>query len=146
MKQIQDDIISECADFKDWFDTYSYLMSQGKKLEIMDESLKTEENAIPGCQSTVWIHTQEKNGRLSFTADSDSMLVKGIIALLLRVVNHQSAEDIIDEEFYFIRELGLETQLSPRRSHGLTSVISSIKTAAQSTKQDMNTDKKKDRF
>ncbi len=138
INQIQDEIIAECAQFKDWFETYAYLINQGKQLIGLDESMKTDDNTISGCQSMIWIKTERKQNRLFFKADSDSKLVKGMIALLLRVVNNKSPEAIDTSDLYFIKEIGLDSHLSPKRSSGLNSVINYIKTTAQSELKDQN--------
>ena len=127
---IQDEIIKEFEGLE-WFDKYELLISSAKKLEPLDDEFRTEENSISGCQSKVWIRTYRENGKLVFNLDSDAMITKGIISLLMRVVNNRSPEAILNTELYFIEEIGLKSNLSPSRSNGLESIISRIREAAE---------------
>jgi len=129
-KKTQDKIIEECSQYKDWFDKYDYLIKQGKTLQPMDETLKTQENTISGCQSQVWLIAEMNDKNIHFLADSDSILIKGIISLLLRVLNNNSPETILLTELYFINKIGLNTHLSPSRANGLMSIIKQMKTFA----------------
>lgn len=122
---IQDEIIAE-FDGLDWFDKYELLISSAKGLGSMDEVYKTEENSISGCQSKVWLWSSTKNGRMIFELDSDAMITKGIISLLLRVVNDRYPREILDTDLYFIEDIGLKSNLSPARANGLASIISRI--------------------
>ena len=113
INEIQDQIIEEFSDFDDWMDKYQLLIDMGNDLEVLDEKYKTEQNLIDGCQSRVWVQCDHVDGRLLFQADSDALIVKGIIALLIRVINNQTAQDILDADLYFIDRIGLREHLSP---------------------------------
>ncbi|MBP2030692.1 cysteine desulfuration protein SufE [Methanohalophilus levihalophilus] len=127
---IQDEIIKE-FDGLEWFDKYGLLISFGKVLEPMDAEFKTEENAISGCQSKVWINSLVNDGKLVFSLDSDAMITKGIISLLMKVINNRSPQEILDLDLYFIDDIGLKSNLSPARSNGLASIISRIREIAK---------------
>lgn len=127
IKEIQDDIIDEFSMFEDWEERYQYVIDLGKTLPLIDEQYKTEENIIKGCQSKVWLHGEQKDGKVVFTADSDAILTKGIIAILIRVFSNQSPKDILDADTAFIDEIGLKEHLSPTRANGLVSMIKQIK-------------------
>jgi cysteine desulfuration protein SufE len=128
---IQDSIIQEFSPLHDWFEKYEYLITLGKNLKPIDEKLKTEEHTINGCQSLVWLTAEKKDNKIYYTADSDSLILKGMIALLLRVVNKQHPQDIINADFYFLEETGLKSHLSPSRVNGITAIIHQIKTNAK---------------
>jgi len=127
INELQDEIIAEFADFDDWMDRYQMLIDMGNDLEALPDEQKTEENLIDGCQSRVWLSCDERDGLLFFTADSDALIVKGIIALLIRVLSGQKASDILDADLYFIDEIGLKEHLSPTRSNGLLAMIKQIR-------------------
>lgn len=127
IKEIQEEIIDEFSVFEDWMERYEYLIDLGKSLPQIDESFKLEENLIKGCQSKVWLHAELSNGLVLYTADSDAILTKGIIALLLRVFSNQSPSNILETEPSFIDEIGLKEHLSPTRANGLVSMIKQIK-------------------
>ncbi len=127
INEIQDSIIEEFVIFDDWMDRYAYLIELGNELEVMDESRKTDQVLIEGCQSKVWIDAEEKDGKLYFYAESDAVIVKGIVALLLRVYSGQSVKDIVNSDLYFIKEVGLSSHLSPTRSNGLLSMVKQMK-------------------
>ncbi|MCP4195515.1 MAG: SufE family protein [Proteobacteria bacterium] len=127
MNKIQDTIIEEMSSLTEWFDKYEQLIKLGRRLEPMDDSDKCEENQIKGCQSQVWMTAGIVDGRLHLTADSDSLITKGIISLLLRVLNGQMPRMVLSEELYFVREIGLSTNLSPSRANGLALIIQQIK-------------------
>lgn len=127
---IQDEIIEQFAGLE-WFDRYTLLISFGKELGPMDDAFKTEVNAISGCQSRVWISSHVEDGRLVFDLDSDAMIIRGILALLLRVVNNRPPEEVLDTELYFIEEIGLKSNLSPARSNGLEAIIGRIREVAE---------------
>ncbi|MDO5075222.1 MAG: SufE family protein [Bacteroidales bacterium] len=128
LNEIQDEIISEFTEIDDWMDRYQLLIDLGEECPSLPDEEKTESNLIDGCQSRVWIVCDEQaDGTLSFRAESDALIVKGIVSLLLRVVNGHKAEDIRDADFYFIREIGLTEHLSPTRSNGLLAMIKRIK-------------------
>jgi cysteine desulfuration protein SufE len=127
---VQDEIIAQFYGLE-WLDKYSLLISFAKELEPMDKEFKTEENSISGCQSKVWIRTYRENGRLIINLDSEAMITKGIIALLLRVVNNRPPQEILDLDLYFIDEIGLKSNLSPARADGLASIIRRIREVAE---------------
>ncbi|AQT70153.1 Cysteine desulfuration protein SufE [Anaerohalosphaera lusitana] len=131
INEIQDKIIAEMSQLDDWFDVYEYLIELGKSHPAMDESLKTQENALPGCQSKVWLITDKHNSTLHFSADSDSAIVKGLLALLLKVLNDQSPSEIASADLYFTEKIGLTSNLSPSRANGLATIISQIKEHAR---------------
>ena len=122
----QDKIIEELLPLNDWFEKYEYLISLGKALKPLDEEFKTEDNLIKGCQSKVWLRAEKKDNKIYLAADSDTLITKGIIALLLRVLNNQSPEDIINCNLYFLEKIGLSTNLSPARVNGVVSIIKQI--------------------
>ena len=127
IKEIQEEIIDEFAMFDDWMERYEYLIELGKSLPIIDAQYKVDENLIKGCQSKVWLHSELKDNTLHFTADSDAILTKGIVALLLRVFTNQSPQNIMTAETEFIDEIGLKEHLSPTRANGLVSMLKQIK-------------------
>ena len=127
IKAIQEEIIDEFSMFEDWEERYQYIIDLGKTLPLIDENFKTEENLIKGCQSKVWLHAAQQNENIVFTADSDAILTKGIIAILIRVFSNQSAAKILDSDTHFIDEIGLKEHLSPTRANGLVSMIKQIK-------------------
>ena len=136
IKAIQEEIIDEFSMFDDWMERYEYIIDLGKSLPIIDEKFKLDENLIKGCQSKVWLYSELENDTIKFTADSDAILTKGIVALLLRVFSGQKPADIIEAETKFIDEIGLKEHLSPTRANGLVSMIKQIKmyAIAQQTK------------
>jgi cysteine desulfuration protein SufE len=128
MKEKQEEIIEEFAFFEDWMDKYAHIIDLGKDLELIEERDKREENLIKGCQSRVWLVAEtDDEGRMRFKADSDALITKGIIALLIRVVNGEDPETVAKEELYFVNEIGLKEHLSPTRSNGLVSMIKQMK-------------------
>lgn len=128
LNETQDQIIEEFNEIDDWMDRYQLLIDLGEDCTPLPQEEKTATNLIDGCQSRVWIVCDEKeDGTLRFRAESDALIVKGIVSLLLRVVNGQTAQDIIDADFYFIRDIGLIEHLSPTRSNGLLAMIKRIK-------------------
>lgn len=127
IKEIQDEIVNEFSLFDDWMDRYEYIIELGKGLPILEEQYKTEDNIIKGCQSKVWVHGEQKGDKIVFTADSDAILTKGIIAILIRAFSNQKASDILDANTDFIDEIGLKEHLSPTRANGLVSMIKQIK-------------------
>lgn len=124
--KIQDQIIEEFSGLEDGFEKYKHIVSLGKSLEPLPGKYKTEENSISGCQSKVWIKAELRDGKIYFMADSDALITKGIISLLLRVVNNQSPEDICNSDLYFIDRIGLTSDLSPARGNGLYAVMKRI--------------------
>lgn len=127
IKAIQEEIVDEFSMFDDWMQRYEYIIELGKNLPLIDEALKVEENTIKGCQSKVWLAADEENGVVNFTADSDAILTKGIIAILIRVFSGQRPADILTADTDFIDEIGLKEHLSPTRANGLVSMIKQIK-------------------
>ena len=125
--EIEQQIIDEFANFDEWLDKYSYLIELGKECPAIDERDKTENNLIKGCQSRVWLSCRHEDGKLFFAADSDAVITKGIITLLIRTFNGQTPQDIIDADLSFIDVIGLKEHLSPTRSNGLTSMLKQIK-------------------
>lgn len=123
----QDEVIEEFEMFEDWMDKYEYLISLGKELPIIDNSKKTEENIIKGCQSRVWLAADLEGNKIQFTADSDAIITKGIISLMIRVLTNSSPKDIMDSNLYFIDQVGLKEHLSPTRSNGLVSMVKQMK-------------------
>lgn len=128
--EAQKEVISEFIDFDDWMDRYQMLIDLGNELGVLDEKYKTEQNIIDGCQSRVWLQCDYMDGKLVFTADSDALIVKGIIALLIRVISGHTPQEILDSEFYFIDKIGLREHLSPTRSNGLLAMVKQIKAYA----------------
>jgi len=127
IQEIQTEIIEEFEFLEDWMERYEHIISLGKSLPLIDEKYKTEENIIKGCQSKVWLFAEKKEGKIIFTADSDAILTKGVVALLLRVFSNQTSEAILDTEIDFIDKIGLKENLSPTRANGLVSMIKQIK-------------------
>ncbi|EAR13372.1 hypothetical protein PI23P_02722 [Polaribacter irgensii 23-P] len=127
IKEIQEEIIEEFSMFDDWMDRYEYIIDLGKALPIIDSQYKLEENLIKGCQSKVWLYSELDSDKVKFTADSDAILTKGIVALLLRVFSEQKPADILTAETTFIDKIGLKEHLSPTRANGLVSMVKQIK-------------------
>lgn len=127
IKEIQEEIIDEFSMFDDWTERYEYIIELGKSLPLIDERYKKEENLIKGCQSQVWLHAEKKEDKVVFTADSDAILTKGIIAVLVRVFSNQTAEEIMNADMSFVDEIGLKEHLSPTRANGLVSMMKQIK-------------------
>ncbi len=127
IEAIQEDLIQEFALFEDWTQRYEYMIDLGKSLPLLDPEFKIEENLIKGCQSKVWLHAALQGNKLVFTADSDAIITKGIIAVLVRVFSNQRPQDIIDANIDFIDSLGFRQHLSPTRANGLLSMMKQIK-------------------
>jgi cysteine desulfuration protein SufE len=127
IKEIQNEIVDEFSLFDDWMQRYEYIIELGKSLPLIDAQYKTEDNIIKGCQSKVWVHAEQNQDKIVFTADSDAILTKGIIAILIRTFSNQKAQDILDANTDFIDEIGLKEHLSPTRANGLVSMIKQIK-------------------
>ena len=127
INDIQDEIIEEFRGFDDWMDKYQLLIDLGNEQETLDEKYKTEQNLIDGCQSRVWLQADLVDGKIHFSAESDSLIVKGIVALLIRVLIDQTPQDILDADLYFIEQIGLKEHLSPTRSNGLLAMVKQIK-------------------
>jgi cysteine desulfuration protein SufE len=128
---IQNRIIDEMNAAKDWLDKYEYLVEQGRRLDPLGEELKLDANAISGCQSKVWLHAVFSDGKLHFRADSNTLITKGMIALLLRVLNHRKPRHILGADLYFIQKTGLASHLSPSRANGLMAIVKQMKRYAR---------------
>ena len=127
IKNIQQSIIEEFDMFEDWMEKYEYIIDLGKSLPIIDNKFKTEDYLIKGCQSRVWLHAQQKDDKVVYTADSDAIMTKGIVALLIRAFSEQQAQEILEADTDFIKQIGLKDQLSPTRANGLVSMIKQMK-------------------
>lgn len=135
INQLQDEIIEEFAIYDDWMDKYSLLIEMGNALPQMSEADKTPEHIIEGCQSRVWLKADIQNGRMRLSGDSDAVIVRGIVALLLKVLDGQTPQSILENELYFIKEIGLQEHLSPTRSNGLVSMLRQIRLFALALSQ-----------
>lgn len=127
MKEKEEELINEFEMFDDWMDKYNYIIEIGKELPILDSQFKTEEFLISGCQSQVWLHPEYKDGKLFFSADSDAIITKGIVNLLIKVLSGHTPQEILDNDLSYIDKIGLKNHLSPTRSNGLSSMIKQIK-------------------
>lgn len=127
INEIQDEIIQEFADFDDWMDRYQLLIDLGSSQPKLDDKYKTEQNLIDGCQSRVWLQADIRDGLLHFQAESDALIVKGIVALLVRVLSDHTPQEILGADLYFIESIGLREHLSPTRSNGLLSMLRQMK-------------------
>ena len=127
INEIQDEIIEEFQDFDDWMDRYQLLIDMGSDQPELLVQYKTEQNLIDGCQSRVWLQADLVDGKVQFQAESDALIVKGIVALLVRVFNNQTPQDILDADLYFIEQIGLREHLSPTRSNGLLAMLKQMK-------------------
>ena len=138
INEAQDEVIDEFSDFDDWMDRYQLLIDLGNELDALDDKYKTQDNLIDGCQSRVWVQCDLIDGRMVLTADSDALIVKGIIALLIKVLSGHTPKEILDTDLYFIDRIGLRDHLSPTRSNGLLAMIKQIKAyaVAYSIKED----------
>lgn len=138
IQEIQDEIVDEFAMFDDWMQRYEYMIDLGKSLPLIDENLKIDENLIKGCQSKVWVHGELVDNKLVFTADSDAIITKGIIAILIRAFSNQHPSAIIEANTDFIDEIGLKEHLSPTRANGLVSMIKRLKLYAVAFQTQLN--------
>ncbi len=127
IKEIQEEIVDEFLMFDDWMERYEYIIELGKSIPLIDKEYKTDDYVIKGCQSKVWLFAKQKNNKIIYTADSDAILTKGIIALLLRVFSNHTPQEILDADTSFIDEIGLKEHLSPTRANGLVSMIKQLK-------------------
>ncbi len=130
INEIQDEIIDEFSGFDDWMDKYQLLIDLGNEQAPLDEKYKTEQNLIDGCQSRVWLQADEVDGKIHFTAESDALIVKGIVALLIRVLSDHTPQEILDADLYFIEQIGLKEHLSPTRSNGLLAMVKQMRVYA----------------
>lgn len=138
IEAIQDEIIDEFSMFDDWEERYQYMIDLGKDLPLIDEAYKTDTNIIKGCQSKVWVHAELKEDKIAFTADSDAIITKGIIAILIRVFSNQHPQAIIDADTSFIDKIGLKEHLSPTRANGLVSMVKQLKMYAIAYQTQLN--------
>lgn len=138
INQIQDQIVDEFSIFNDWMDRYQQLIDIGNELKPIEEKKKIDQHLIKGCQSKVWVDAELIDGKIYFAADSDAIITKGIVALLIRVLNGQSPKEIIDVDLYFIDRIGLKENLSPTRSNGLLAMIKQMKLYALAYQAKMN--------
>jgi cysteine desulfuration protein SufE len=127
LNETQKDIVEEFSVFEDWLDRYNYLIELGNDLPAIDPQYRTNEYLINGCQSKVWLHADLVDGKIDFKADSDAIIVKGIVALLVKVLNGRTPAEILENELYFIEEIGLKQNLSPTRSNGLLAMVKKMK-------------------
>lgn len=127
INEAQDEVIEEFSDFTDWMDKYQLLIDLGNEQKPLDDKYKTESNLIDGCQSRVWLQADYEDGKIYFTAESDALIVKGIIALLIRVLSGHTPQEILDADPYFIERIGLKDHLSPTRSNGLLAMVKQIR-------------------
>jgi len=127
IREVQEEIVAEFGLYDDWMDKYNYLIELSKDLPLIDIKLKVKENLINGCQSKVWLNAEYNHGHIQFTADSDAIITKGIIALLVRILSGRTPKEIMDADLFFVDQIGLRQNLSPTRSNGLLSMIKQIK-------------------
>jgi cysteine desulfuration protein SufE len=130
IQEIQEELIEEFGLFDDWADKYEYLIDLGKKLPNLSETFKTEENVIKGCQSRVWLHAEKQGDQIVFEADSEAVIVKGMISMLIRVLSNHTAEEIMKADLYFIDQIGMSQHLAQTRSNGLLSMVKQMKNYA----------------
>ncbi len=130
INEAQNEVVEEFEDFTDWMDKYQMLIDLGNELDVLNQKYKNDSNLIDGCQSRVWLQCDLVDGKLQFTADSDALIVKGIIALLIQVLSGHTPNEILDADLYFIDKIGLKDHLSPTRSNGLLAMIKQIKAYA----------------
>ena len=127
IKEKQEDIVEEFSMFDEWMDKYEYIIELGKELPLIDEKYKTDDNLIKGCQSKVWLHAELVDGKIIFTADSDAIITKGIVGLVIQVFSRHTPKEIIDADLFFIDQIGLQEHLSPTRSNGLLAMLKQIR-------------------
>ncbi len=127
INEIQDELIEDFAFFTDWMEKYEYIIQLGKEVPLIDEQYKTDEYMIKGCQSKVWLFPEIKDGKVYFTADSDAIITKGLVSLMVKVLSGHSAKEIVDADLYFVDKIGLKEHLSPTRANGLLSMIKQMK-------------------
>lgn len=137
IKELQDEIVEEFSMLTDWMDRYSLLIEMGNELDNFDETYRTEQNLIEGCQSKVWLHAWEKEGNIHFMGDSDAIIVKGIVSLLIRVLNNRTPDEILQSDLFFIDKIGLKEHLSPTRSNGLVAMVKQMRMYALAYKTKM---------
>ena len=130
IEEKQQEIVSEFNLFDDWMEKYEYIIDLGKDLPLINENLKTEDRLIEGCQSRVWLNSEIVNGKMNFTADSDAIITKGIIGLLIRVMNSEDPKTVVETDLHFIKDIGLQEHLSPTRANGLAGMVKRMKIEA----------------
>ncbi|WP_178797213.1 SufE family protein [Bacteroidaceae bacterium] len=138
INELQDEVIEEFSDFDDWMDKYQLLIDLGNEQEALDPQYKTEQNLIDGCQSRVWLEADMVDGKVVFQAESDALIVKGIIALLIKVVSGHTPDEILNSDLYFIEKIGLKEHLSPTRSNGLLAMVKQMRMYALAFKAKLN--------
>jgi cysteine desulfuration protein SufE len=138
INETQDEIIEEFGFFTDWMEKYEHIISFSKELSHMDEGLKSEDNLVKGCQSRVWLHAEMDHGKLTFIADSDAIITRGLVALMVKVLSGHSPKEIANADLYFVDRIGLKEHLSPNRSNGLVSMIKKMKLYAIAHAAKMN--------
>jgi len=138
IEQVQNEIIDEFSMFDDWEERYQYMIDLGKTLPLIEDQFKTDDHIIKGCQSKVWVHAEMEDSKVKFTADSDAIITKGIIAILIRVFSNQNPKAIIDADTDFIDQIGLKEHLSPTRANGLVSMIKQLKMYAIAYQTQLN--------
>ena len=138
IQQKAQSIVDEFSMFDDWMDKYSYLIELGKELPLIDEKYKNETHLISGCQSRVWLHAEDAKGIIRFTADSDAVITKGIISLLIKVLSGSTPNEIVNADFNFLDEIGLKSHLSPTRANGLVSMVKQMQLYARAFKIKLN--------
>ena len=131
LNQIEEEIVNEFEMFNDWSDKYEYIIELGKKLPLINSKFKTDENKVQGCQSQVWLHYDINNGKIIFTADSDAIITKGLIGLLIRVLSGQEPQDILNAKLDFLEKIGMKEHLSMTRANGLVAMVNYMKRIAQ---------------
>lgn len=130
IEEKQQEIVSEFSLFDDWMEKYEYIIDLGKDLPLIDENLKTEDRLIEGCQSRVWLNSEIIDGKMNYTADSDAIITKGIIGLLIRVMNSEKPKTVVETDLHFIKDIGLQEHLSPTRANGLAGMVKRMKLEA----------------
>jgi cysteine desulfuration protein SufE len=130
IEEKQQEIVSEFSLFDDWMEKYEYIIDLGKDLPLIDENLKTDDRLIEGCQSRVWLNSEIVDGKMKFTADSDAIITKGIIGLLIRVMNSEDPKTVVETDLHFIKDIGLQEHLSPTRANGLAGMVKRMKMEA----------------
>ncbi|HWV75225.1 MAG TPA: SufE family protein [Pseudosphingobacterium sp.] len=127
INEIQNELIEDFSFFEDWMSKYEYIIQLGKELPLINDAYKTDDLLIKGCQSRVWLHADYQDGKVVFTADSDAIITKGLVSLMIKVLSNQHPKDIVNAELYFIDEIGLKEHLSPTRANGLVSMVKQMK-------------------
>jgi cysteine desulfuration protein SufE len=127
INEIQNELIEDFSFFEDWMSKYEYIIQLGKELPLINDAYKTDDLLIKGCQSRVWLHADYQDGKVVFTADSDAIITKGLVSLMIKVLSNQQPKDIVSSELYFIDEIGLKEHLSPTRANGLVSMVKQMK-------------------